>query len=94
MDIRKERWWCDDCTAPEVYQDCEQIADLFLQALPAYRHGSGALGSVGAPGFDPAGVLALMDLRGVLADERAEQWDLLTRMGAEYARILATKRSE
>jgi hypothetical protein len=94
MDIRDERTWCDDCTAPEVWQECEPTAQLFLQALPAYRHGAGTLGSVGAPGFDPAGVLALMDLRGVRADERAEQWDLLTRMGAEYARILAAKRSE
>ena len=91
MDIRGERTWCDDCTAPVVLHENVPLIELFLEALPAYHGGQGFFGSSAMEGFDRAGVLALMELRGVPSDERPEAWRALSELEAEYRTIRAER---
>lgn len=91
MDIRGQRTWCADCTAPEVWPENVPLIELFLEALPAYHGGQGFFGSSALEGFDRAGVLALMELRGVPTDERPESWRALADLEAEYRTIRAAR---
>ena len=91
MDIRGERIWCQTCTAPEVRRENVPVIDFFLQALPAWRGGQGMMGSVAVEGFDRSEILAMMDLRCVPTEERAETWAAIADMESEYRRIRAAK---
>lgn len=88
MEIRGERTWCDACTAPEVWPENVPAVELFLSALPAYDAARpGRL----VDGFQRAEVLALMELRGVPVTDRAELWEQVEELEAEFRQIRATR---
>ena len=91
MDIRGQRTWCDDCTAPRVWPDNVRIVELFLQALPAWRGGQGMFGAVALEGFDRSEVAALMDMHGM--DDKPTAWAALYDMESEYRQIRAAQRA-
>ncbi|WP_295400429.1 hypothetical protein [uncultured Thiocystis sp.] len=91
MDIRGQRTWCADCTAPEVLHENVPLITLFLDALPAWQGGQGLMGATLMEGFDRAQLLALMDLRGIAPADRAETWGALRDLEAEYRVIRAAK---
>lgn len=91
MDIRGQRTWCKDCTAPIVLSDNVTIVTLFLEALPAYHCGQGFFGSVAVEGFDRTAILSLMELHCIAVNERVELWSALSELEDEYRRIRALK---
>ncbi|AFL75408.1 hypothetical protein [Thiocystis violascens] len=91
MDIRGQRTWCADCTAPEVLHENLPLIRLFLDALPAWQGGQGLMGATVMEGFDRTQVLALMDLSGIAPADRPDTWDALRDLEAEYRTIRASQ---
>jgi len=91
MDIRGQRTWCDACTAPLVLHENVPVIEFFLEALPAYVGGQGLFGSSAMEGFDRAGVWALMDLRAVDPEARADLWSAIVELESEYRNIRAER---
>lgn len=86
MEIRSRKTWCERCQAPELWPEAAATAELFLQALPAFRI-AGGFASLAAEGFDRSEVLALMHLRGIRPAHRAELWEHLVALEHEYTSI-------
>lgn len=89
MEIRRERTWCPTCTAWELWPQNLPVARLYLRALDEWRGPD-----TGRKGFEPAQVLALMQLSGIAQDEQPRIWELLAAMENETKMILAKRRSE
>jgi hypothetical protein len=89
MDIRGERRWCDDCTAPLVPLDHVPLIQLFLDALPCWRVGGGMV-PVLMEGFDRAELAALIAHR-ELSESPAEAMSALLDMEREYREIRSKK---
>jgi hypothetical protein len=71
-----------------------QSAQLFTEALPAFRISGGMGSSTLADGFDPGAVEALFRLRGLTAECQRQTWDDLTDMAIETRLVLAEQREE
>ena len=91
MDIRGQRTWCQDCTAPVVMEENVAVITLFLDALPAWQGGQGLMGATLMEGFDRAQLLALFDLNGIQPADRPDTWDALRDLEAEYRTIRASQ---
>lgn len=89
MEIRKERTWCDGCTAPLVPMSEAPLIGLFLDALPAWRVGGGMV-PVLMEGFDRAELAALIAHR-ELETTPAESMSAILEMEREYREIRAIK---
>jgi hypothetical protein len=91
MDIRGQRTWCEDCTAPVVLEENVPLITLFLDALPAWQGGQGLMGATAMEGFDRAQLLALFDLSGILPADRPDAWTALRDLESEYRTIRASQ---
>lgn len=91
MDIRGERIWCADCTAPTVPRDQLPYIELFLAALPAWRVNS-ELSPALMEGFDRAQVSAQIDLT-PLPCSREQAWEALLHMERVF-RVIRSEQAE
>jgi hypothetical protein len=89
MDIRRERRWCDDCTAPLIPLDQVPLIQLFLDALPCWRVGGGMV-PVLMEGFD-RGELAVLIAHRDLSESPVEAMSAMLDMEREYREIRAAK---
>jgi hypothetical protein len=89
MDIRGERRWCDDCTAPLVPLDQVPLIQLFLDAMPCWRV-SGGMVPVLMEGFDRAELAALIAHR-ELSESPIEAMTAMLDMEREYREIRLKK---
>lgn len=87
MDIRGERRWCDDCTAPLVPLSDVPVIRLFLDALPCWRVAGGMV-PVLMEGFDRGELAALIAHR-ELSESPAEAMTAILDMEREYREIRA-----
>jgi hypothetical protein len=88
MEIRGERTWCPDCTAPRIPPAQVPLITLFLDALPAWRP-SGGMVPVLMEGFDRAELRALIHCRrrADLPVSRRQAYAVLLEMEADYRAI-------
>lgn len=91
MDIRSERTWCADCTAPKVPMGQAPLIELFLALLPAWR-ASGGMVPVLMEGFDRAEAKAQIDMT-ALPCSREQAWSAMLHMEGVYRMIRSAQRA-